>query len=413
MKLKTKKNNDKAKYSKKQKKTEKKIILARARKISFNYIDDTMKLYKPIFTIIEPLDKSKRVLDFTLMRMKLKGYGLNECNQFDCMKNKIMFVWLNYDENSVHWLKRKYYNTSIYLQNSLTNMESISSKEQLHLGMEKHFPDIYKTHIAHSHILTKLWKPDFANSDVYIARPINVLDEKREKGEVGIGYGGKDIIIIHNQKTLNQAKDLLKKYDNVLISDYITNPLLFRGHKFHIRTFLLASIINGIFSTYMLDFGRIFISKIPYVQSDWDNPNIHDTHMKSTPKDWFFPKDFTNANINRDDITFDTVYKIFKQIRKIFISVSELLSKTVGLYDNVKNGFIIFGVDLMIRDDLTVVLIECNDEGTYKSKEPETHKKLENILFNWVDDVIFEPLFTYSKTTKHKHQTLFTKKLNL
>ena len=35
-----------------------------------------------------------------------------------------MFIWLNYDENSMHGLKRKYYNTSIYLQNSLTNMES-------------------------------------------------------------------------------------------------------------------------------------------------------------------------------------------------------------------------------------------------------------------------------------------------
>lgn len=387
----------------------------------FNYIQPEMNKYDPIYTIIEPTDKSKRVLDFSLMRSHLKQYRLNECNQFDCMNRKIMFVWLNYDENSLHWLKRKYYNTQIYLQNSLTNMESISNKDQLHLGMQKHFHDIYKNHIAHSQILTKSWKPNFSNSNsnsnnIYIARPINILEEKKEKGQQGIGYGGKDIIIIHNQNTLNQAKQLLQKYDNVLISDYITNPLLFRNHKFHIRTFLLASIINNIFSTYMLDFGLIYISKLPYSQSDWNNPDIHDTHMKNTPVDWFFPFDFTNANLNRDDITFESIYKIFKQIRQIFIAVSELLSKSVGLYDNVKNGFNIFGVDLMIREDLTVVLIECNAEGGYKSKEPDTHKILENLLFNWIDDVVFEPLFEKNNKQKmesYKSRALYRTKLEI
>lgn len=391
----------------------------------FNYVRLDMRTFDPIYTIIENTDKSKRVLDFSLMRSQLKEYGLNECNQFDCMSRKIMFVWLNYDENSLHWLKRKYYKTPIYLQNSLTNMESISNKDKLHLDMQTHFPDIYKHHIAHSQLLTKSWHPNFSTSEdtnIYIARPINILEEKREKGVQGIGYGGKDIVIIHDRKTLTQAKDLLQKYDNVLISDYITNPLLFRGHKCHIRTFLMASIIHGKFSTYMLDFGRIFISKLPYVSTDWNNPEIHDTHMKSTPEDWFFPLDFTNANTGRTDINVEAIYNIFKQIRKIFIAVSKLLSKSVGLYDNVQNGFNIFGVDLMIRDDLSVVLIECNAEGTYKSKEPETHKKLEDLLFNWVDDVVFEPLFTNNKinkinktnkeATSKYHNPLFTKVLS-
>jgi len=336
-------------------------------RIKFNYTRPDMKAFDPIYTIIEPIDKLKRVLDFSLMRSQLKGYGLNECNQFDCMSRKIMFVWLNYDENSLHWLKRKYYKTPIYLQNSLTNMESISNKDKLHLDMQTHFPDIYKHHIAHSQLLTKYWKPSFTTSgdtNVYIARPINILEDKREKGVQGIGYGGKDIVIIHDQKTLNQAKDLLQKYDNVLISD--------------------------------------------------NNPEIHDTHMKSTPEDWFFPLDFTNANTGRTDINFEVVYNIFKQIRKIFIAVSKLLSKSVGLYDNVQNGFNIFGVDLMIRDDLSVVLIECNAEGTYKSKEPETHKKLEDLLFNWVDDVVFEPMFSkqhYSRIASYKSNALYEHKL--
>jgi hypothetical protein len=383
----TKHYSKKQRHKLKEKKNSRKINTIQKK---FNNPNPIMKKYDPVFTIIEPLEISKRVLDFTLLRKILQNYGLTECNQFECMRKKPMFVWLNYDENSMHWLKRKYYYTNVFLQNSLTNTESVGSKEKLHLGMKEHFPEIYKKHLAQSFLLTKSWKP---GNEVFIARPINVLENQKEKGTVGIGYGGKDIVIIHNEKSLNDAKNLLNKYDNVLISEYIMSPMLFKSHKCHIRTFFLASIINDEFNAYMLDFGRIFISKLPYELNDWNNPDIHDTHMKTTPTDYFFPLDFTNSNMGRNDIDFETVYNIFKQIRTIFKSIAQLLSKTVNLYDNIKNGFNIFGVDLMIRDDMSVVLIECNDEGTYKSKAPDTHKKLENIIFNWVNDVILESLF--------------------
>lgn len=361
----------------------------------------SIKQYEPIYTIIEPYDKSKRILDFILLRKMLRNYGLKECKQDECMKNKVLFVWLNYDENSLHSLKRKYYNTPIYLQNSLANMESISNKDKLHLDMKKYFPKIYNKHIAHSFLLSPNWKYPNSN-EIFIARPINILAEKRERGVQGIGYGGKDIVIIHNQQTLEQSQTLLHKYDNVLISEYITNPLLFRGYKFHIRTYLLASIINGSFHSYMIDFGRIFTAKLQYKHADWNNSDIHDTHMKSTPTDWFFPKDFTNDNIGLGNatITNQTIQNIFKQIKTILSAVSKLLSKTVSLYDNVENGFNIFGIDLMIKDDFTVILIECNAEGTYKSKELTTHTIIENIMFNWVNDVILRPCL--SELKKHK-----------
>jgi hypothetical protein len=60
----------------------------------------SIKQYEPIYTIIEPYDKSKRILDFTLLRKMLRNYRLKECKQDECMKHKVLFVWLNYDENS-------------------------------------------------------------------------------------------------------------------------------------------------------------------------------------------------------------------------------------------------------------------------------------------------------------------------
>lgn len=112
----------------------------RTRKTQIPKAMQAMHAMNSLYTIIEPTDKSKRVLDFTLMRRFLNNYHMKECNQYICMREPaIAFVWLNYDENSLHGLKRKYYRTSIYLQNSLDNMQSIDNKDKLHLSLKKNF----------------------------------------------------------------------------------------------------------------------------------------------------------------------------------------------------------------------------------------------------------------------------------
>jgi hypothetical protein len=389
------------------------ILKSKKLGIGFQYVNPDMKSYDPVYTIIENPALNKRVLDFKLMRTILKKYHLRECNQWECMKQKPMYIWLNFDENSMHNLKRKYYKTPIYLLNSLDKTESISSKELLHLGMKEHFPEIYTKHIAESFLLKKDWILPKTNKEIYIARPINVLPEHRKAGESDIASGGKDIIVIDDNNTLGMAKKNLEKYDNVLISKYIRNPLLFNGRKFHIRTLLMASLIDSVYNTYMLDWGRIFTAKLPFVLEDFNNKQIHDTHRTTTDDDYFFPLDFTNANMGRDDIDFEVTYNIFKQIKLIFTSVSKLLSTTISNYDNVKNGFTIFGVDLMICDDLSVVLIEVNTEGGFTFKEKETRNKVESLLFNWVDDVILEKVFTKPRKvtfSSYKTSAIYTKK---
>ena len=207
--------------------------------------------YEPIYTIIEPTNPEWQILNFAGLRSRLSRYGLQECNQFKCMSRTPTFVWLNYDEYLMHHLKRKYYRTRIYLQNSLTNIDSIDDKDKLHLDMET------------------------------------------------------------------------------------------------------------------------------YQQSNWNNPDIHDTHLKSSDRDWFFPDDFTNSNITNPETNpgknqSEMIPDIINQNRVILTAVAKLLSETVELYDNVKNGFNVFGVDLMITSDsrgnAKVVLLECNSEGTYKTK---------------------------------------------
>ena len=49
--------------------------------------------------------------------------------------------------------------------------------------------------------------------------------------------------------------------NNVVASPYITNLLLFRGRKFHLRMYYMISCINGIINTFFLDNGDIMTAK--------------------------------------------------------------------------------------------------------------------------------------------------------
>ena len=98
--------------------------------------------------------------------------------------------------------------------------------------------------------------------------------------------------------------------------------------------------------------------------------------------------------------------------RIIVLHHGEFLAE--GTPEEIKNNADDAGND----NKYNVILIEVNDEGTFKSKEPETHKKLENIIFNWVDDVIFEKIFKNNNNRTKipnlqliKSHSLFSKKL--
>ena len=142
----TKKN--KHKWDQKSRILKSRILKSKKLGIGFQYVNPDMKSYDPVYTIIENPALNKRVLDFKLMRTILKKYHLRECNQWECMKQKPMYIWLNFDENSMHNLKRKYYKTPIYLLNSLDKTESISSKELLHLGMKVQHKAVFFTFLG-------------------------------------------------------------------------------------------------------------------------------------------------------------------------------------------------------------------------------------------------------------------------
>jgi tubulin monoglycylase TTLL3/8 len=235
--------------------------------------------------------------------------------------------------------------------------------------------------LTHNYIL-----PD---NIVVIARPTVFIGNNKPNITACSGEG---VMVIHDNNSLEKAKEQLKNYQNILLSDYITNPLLFQNKKFHLRMYFFATINNNIFRTYLLNFGYIYTALLPYKNAEYNNKNIHDTHWGTTSKDFIYPNSLMHLGG-------DNVNNITSQMRTILYRTSMILyNEKVSNYENSANSYYIFGVDFMIKDKLDnfdVVLIEINHSPGFKHKNPNDNT-LEHRIFTFVNKISFNPLLTKS-----------------
>lgn len=258
-------------------------------------------------------------------------------------------------------------------------------------------------------------KEQFQFPSNYILRPI-------------YGFGGSGILYVHNPNDLQKAlkyynthKDIRNKLyslEEITVSRIITDLLLFKGRKFHLRMYYIVAILEGEISFFLLDKGEIFTAAKPY---DLDVPfskSVHDSHYNSTDVDYFVPNDLTLENISslkeknsyREDI-FDTilngVIKIAKGISNIVLGLSNGKPNSL-LFENQKNGYYIYGLDILVKDNLEPVLVECNKQPGFINKNTNKTTYLSELIYGWLNEIILEPLFKHpGKATSYarKHKT--------
>jgi hypothetical protein len=303
-------------------------------------------------------------LDYTTLIKILEQYGLKQST--DPNKNHLFGITNKY-----------FYNTEFYLINNFQFDNSISDKYTLYINLEFFFPDYYNNNYPRSIYLqsTTNWKDLSKLNNVFICRPID--------SDQGI-----DIIKVYDEKTLEYAKMLLykEKYINgASLTEYITNPILYDGRKLHLRCYVLFTYINNEFNSYLFDIAEIFTAKEKYKNTDWNNKDIHDSHFKNSGISALFPNDaekhitpkFTNTDIEI----------IFKNIREAISYVSKIAISSIYQYSNTKNTYEIFGIDVFVRDDLRVFIIEINSKFIgYDGAEFMFEK-----YFKWIDDNVIKP----------------------
>ena len=305
----------------------------------------------------------------------------------------------------------RFYNYPKFLVNifNLENIRKLTNKESIISNIMKIEPEVAKLYIPTTFNIAEKEKYEFPKW--YILRPIE-------------GSYGHDIFYVNNEKDL---EDKIKYYNthgnnkipfksNVIASEYVSNPLLFNKRKMHLRMYLLVSFIKGVLNTFLRDFAEILTAKEPFDMNEPFTKVKHDTHGESTVADFFYPKDFNSETIGRD-INNDTRKQLWNKIRDICKSIGKLFIKNKDklLYPNEENAYHLLGIDIMIRDDMTPVFIECNYNPGMDTVGKDSYLRIEQdkitnykskIIYGWINEVVLEPLFKYNDPYKaRKHPT--------
>ena len=312
------------------------------------------------------IEKSKMYmgLEYNILSKILKEYGLKQSS--------------NPNENHLFGIiNSKFYQTNFFLLNGFQFISTIENKYQLYLNLNMYFPHYYNSHYPTSFLLhaNTLWNNIKNQSDVYIARPIG-------------SYQGTDIIKVYDQNTLQQAKRLLyiDKYpDGVSMTKYITNPMLYEGRKMHIRAYMLLTMINNKFNSYLFNIMEIFTAKHKYKNEDWNNNNIHDTHFKNSGiMAVFRPEIFKKLTPSIDNAKYNIILENIKENIKY---ISKIALSNIYQYSGSKNAYEVFGIDILIKDDLNVFIMEINGKFTgYVGAD-----YLFEDYFKWIRETVIKP----------------------
>ena len=284
------------------------------------------------------------------------------------------------------------------LSNLIANMKGSPEEGKLR-EIENYFPVTFNINNIGEYKFPK-W---------YILRPID-------------SSGGNDIFYINNKTELEEKEkyyNTTKNYrgivygNNVISSEYVENPLLFKNKKFHIRMYMLISVINNKFNCFLFDKGKIFTAQHVFDMKKPFAKDKHDTHLDTTDDDYLYPNDLNKNTITnmKTEANKETLNKFHSKIMSICGIIGRILKnhKNKIKYDNEKNMYDILGLDIMIRDNWEPVFIEINTRPGMSFKKKSSNIEFAKYYFQWINDVVFEPLFKWNDITKaHNHSSYIT-----
>jgi hypothetical protein len=139
----------------------------------------------------------------------------------------------------------------------------------------------------------------------------------------------------------------------VIASEYIRDPLTYLGLKFHARVHVLVIVEQHQRYAVMPNTIDLIFAGKPFVDGDWDDADVHDTHEARNPMTKQIDE-LPEGEILRKNTT---------------VALGELFGKDRGCenmmqffqqYPEAETTCELFGVDIMYRSNLSVVILEVN-----------------------------------------------------
>ena len=313
-------------------------------------------LKQPV-TPLESITSSKRTyvlsgtvgMDHRALQELLAGAGFVEV---PVTVDRATFVWaelvqqFNFDKRT--------FRIRCVLKNMLDDgKHEITDKGRLHANMRARFPETTRKHMASTVLLRDLATTRRADGTqgVFIVRPVGRF-----------ACAGNGIVRVANDEQLARVKEDMLRPDmcpDAIASEYVTNPVLWEGRKTHLRMYwLVCAAAPGDeerrpFRHVLWRTGKIMTAELPYTNSAWDDKRVHDTHVKSTPRNLFFPDDLTSVSADDKEL-------LYQRMSAVLADVAEVLRPSCRPYSESKLAYEVFGCDFLVTTDLNVVLLEIN-----------------------------------------------------
>jgi len=166
------------------------------------------------------------------------------------------------------------------------------------------------------------------NGNVYIVKPV-------------ASSGGEGITVVSDSSELAHARTVIG-CRKAVVCDYIRNPKLFNGKKFHLRCYFMVTTWR---KHHLYPKFKIITAKLPYIDDDYLNRDIHDTHIKTTQSNYFYPDDMSESNY-------------FSKVNLICNTLGKII-RPRG-YTEAKHSYEILGLDILIDNNNKAWLLEVN-----------------------------------------------------
>ena len=243
-------------------------------------------------------------------------------------------------------------------------LNTTDTKKLKDMLLDQHLINMYD--IFHNKDKIDKFKNSFNNGKVWIFKFL-------------YSSGGENIVIINNFDDLkNYVQNVIESNKNKwqklniqqyakmskwrksfyfiewVLQEYITKPLLYEDKKFHLRGYYIYSRNSKSKSKqgFILDNHRIFTAKDKYINDDYLNKDIHDTHMNSTTKYINFKPHISNLIGQKES------QKIENDIKFLFKNILNVTNTLC--YQEDESCYHIFASDIMITSNNKIKLIEIN-----------------------------------------------------
>lgn len=266
------------------------------------------------------------------------------------------------------------YNLMINLKKNNINAKHLINYIYINITVntQKIINDVNTFYNGYKNDVVIIFKPIYGTQGAKISIYNNKKSLLRKIKELRYKY------LVKSKKMMTR-QGFIKKFNSDIewvAQEYITNPLLYRGYKFHIRAYIIYyknMKRNGFVCGE--EFNFIVIARDKYRPADYNNPRIHDTHSYYDPD-----KLLINYTALYKQYSTTQIHKINKQIEYIGYKILDIIS--AKCYNESADCYNIYGADYIVCDDYTVKIIECNHYPIITERNIPLLKYIKSIIID-------------------------------